>query len=123
MRYCIDFAPQGPPPPVYVRNEDDNWVWPGVQVGHRQKVSLPVSEFYDMDAPPGGFSEDLPEAHWSPPPEMSEVGYAGAIDSSGFVELASRLDSFAVHVLLPVLHHSVLHSTVCCVAGGHREST
>jgi hypothetical protein len=63
---------QGPPPRVYARHEEDNWVWPGVEVGHREKISLPVSEFYDMDAPATGFAEDMPEEHWAPPPEMTE---------------------------------------------------
>lgn len=81
-------------------------MWPGVQVGHRQKVSLPVSEFYDMDAPPGGFSAGVPEEQWSTPPEMSKVGHAWPHNSSDFLKISPFVfvPVLSFRILFPVLH-------------------
>ena len=65
----------GPPPRLYARPEEDHWVWPGVEVGHKELVQLPVNEFYSLDGP-SSVSED-PEG-WSAPAPVDLEAQAAA---------------------------------------------
>ena len=65
----------GPPPRLYARPEEDHWVWPGVEVGHKELVELPVNEFYSIDGP-SSVGED-PEG-WSAPAPVDPEAQAAA---------------------------------------------
>ena len=65
----------GPPPRLYARPEEDHWVWPGVEVGHKELVQLPVNEFYSIDGP-SSVGED-PEG-WSAPAPVDPEAQAAA---------------------------------------------